>query len=107
MATAIPGEVITLTSDEADNEPKPKQIVKAERLKVMRLVLPAGKTLAEHKAPGEITVQCLSGHVNFTTMGETKSMTTGTMLYLEASQPHALTAVDDSVMIVTLAVEPS
>jgi quercetin dioxygenase-like cupin family protein len=107
MPTAAPGEVITLTSDTTDAEPKPQMIVKAERFRVMRLVLPAGKAIAQHQAPGEITVQCLSGRVDFTTMGQTRSMTAGTLLYLEAAQPHALTAIDDSIMIVTLSTVPS
>jgi quercetin dioxygenase-like cupin family protein len=40
-------------------------LVKTDRLEVLRLVLPAGKEIAEHRAPGEITVHCLEGLVEF------------------------------------------
>ena len=40
-------------------------LVKTKVLEVIRLVIPAGKHISEHRAPGEITVQCLEGRVAF------------------------------------------
>ena len=41
-------------------------VIKTERMQVIRLVVPAGKEIPAHDAPGEITVQCVEGRVAFT-----------------------------------------
>jgi quercetin dioxygenase-like cupin family protein len=71
-------------------------------LELIRLVLPAGKEIPSHKAPGEITVQCLEGRVEFTCHGKVQSLTPGVLLYLAAGEPHALKAVEASSVLVTL-----
>lgn len=81
---------------------KTSVLFKAEDLEVLRLVLPTGKTIAEHKAPGEITVQCIEGRVLFKAMNKTTELTAGTMLFLPRSEPHALQAVEDSSLLVTI-----
>tara|TARA_R110002072_G_scaffold284006_1_gene447848 strand:- start:60001 stop:60324 length:324 start_codon:yes stop_codon:yes gene_type:complete len=96
-------ELIDLLQIAPDAEPKPSLLILNDSFKVMRLVLPAGKTIPEHKAPKEITVQCVSGSVDFTTKGETHHMTTGKLLHLEPGELHALTAIEASVMLVTMA----
>jgi len=77
-------------------------LFKTDAMEVIRLVLPAGKQIAEHKAPGEITVQCLEGCVKFTVDGRSQELTSGDMLYLEAAKPHAVEAVKDSSVLVTI-----
>ena len=70
---------------------------------MLRLVLAAGKTIPAHKAAKEITVQCISGKVDFSTAAETLTMTPGKMLFLLPEELHSLTAIEDSVMLVTKA----
>ncbi len=81
-------------------------LFKSEQLEVLRLVLPAGKVIAEHKAPGEITVHCLEGRIVFTAAGKTHELAAGQMLYLTAGVPHALESLEDATVLVTLAVKP-
>jgi quercetin dioxygenase-like cupin family protein len=71
-------------------------------LELIRLILPAGKAIPTHKAPGEITVQCLEGHVVFTATGKTQHLSAGELLYLSAEQPHAVEAIEDSSLLVTM-----
>ncbi len=78
-------------------------LIKTAHLEVIRLVLPAGKIISQHKAPGEIIVQCLEGDITFTTMGEPKKLRAGEMLYLAAGEPHTVEAVQDSSFLLTLA----
>jgi quercetin dioxygenase-like cupin family protein len=66
------------------------------------MVLLAGKVLPKHKAPGEIMVQCIEGDVTFTTMGQAKRLLAGDMLYLAAGEIHALEAVNDSSLLLTI-----
>jgi quercetin dioxygenase-like cupin family protein len=87
-------------------ETRTHTLVKTPTLEVIRLVLPAGKTLPSHKAPGEITVQCLEGKVEFSVEDSPRELTAGALLYLEASVPHAVRAIDDSSVLVTLLLPP-
>ena len=42
-------------------------LFKSEQLEVIRLRLPLGKGMPMHQVPGEITVQCLEGVIDFET----------------------------------------
>jgi quercetin dioxygenase-like cupin family protein len=77
-------------------------LLKTDALEVIRLVLPAGKEIAQHTAPGEITVQCLEGKVLFTAHGAQRELAAGKFLYLSTAEPHALKALQDSSLLVTI-----
>lgn len=100
---AQPGEVIDVRPL-ADRLPETitHTLLKTENVEVLRLVLPAGKKLAEHKAPGEITVHCLEGQVHFTAPNGTQTLQAGQMLFLNAADLHAVEAIQDSSLLVTI-----
>ena len=79
-----------------------RTLFKAEQLEVIRLVLPTGKEIAEHRAPGEIIVQCLEGIIEFTALGQSQQLTAGQMLYLDAGQPHAVKCLENASFLLTL-----
>ena len=81
-------------------------ILKAGQLEVMRVVLPAGKSMREHQTPGEITVQCLEGTVEFQSAGTTHLLRAGDLLHLQARAPHALSAIHDSSLLLTICLAP-
>ncbi|MCA9195456.1 MAG: cupin domain-containing protein [Planctomycetales bacterium] len=100
---AKPSEVIHLQRLGSEiGSTKTSTLFKTEAMEAIRLVLPAGKQIAEHKAPGEITVFCLEGRVKFTSQREVKELVAGDMLYLSAADPHAVEAVEDSTVLVTI-----
>ena len=99
---AKPNEIVQLPLGTALTNSKTTILVKTDDLELIRLVLPAGKDIPLHKAPGEITVQCLEGRVAFTAAGQTQELTAGQLLYLVAAEPHALKAIEDSSLLVTL-----
>lgn len=99
---ASPGKIIQLRLGVALRNSKTMTLAKTIDLELIRLVLPAGKEIPIHKAPGEITVQCLEGRVAFTAEGKTQELTAGQLLYLTAGEPHALKAIEDSSLLVTL-----
>jgi len=103
ISHAKPAEVINLQplSDKIASS-KTHTIFKTDAMEAIRLVLPAGKQIAEHKAPGEITVHCLEGEVNFSAGGTSHVLHGGEMLYLEAADPHAVEAIQDSTVLVTI-----
>jgi quercetin dioxygenase-like cupin family protein len=97
------GQVIDLSPlSAALADTKTQTIVKTESLEVIRVVMAEGKTLPPHAVPGEITVQCLEGQVEFA-IGETKHLLmSGSFLYLEGGSKHALHALETSSLLVTI-----
>lgn len=81
---------------------KTHMLLKTEHVEVVRLVMTAGKELAEHKAPGDITVQCLEGRIAFTALGKTEELSAGQMLYLTAGRPHSVRCVEDASFLLTI-----
>jgi len=81
-------------------------LVKSSAIEVIRLVLPAGKEIPQHVAPGDLTLQCLEGQVELTVAGHSLSMTQGSMVHLLCSQPHSLRAEVDSSLLLTIVLSP-
>ncbi len=76
-------------------------IVKTDALELTRWVLPAGKAIPMHNVPGEITVQCVEGRVTFNARGKSHDIKAGHLLFLSAGEPHSVTAIEDSTLLVT------
>ena len=100
---AKPNEVIDVRPwGEQLADHKTATLFKSEQIEVLRLVLPAGKVIAEHRAPGEMTIHCVEGCIAFTAAGKTQELTGGQMLYLMRGEPHALEAREPSSALVTI-----
>ncbi|QEG39562.1 cupin domain-containing protein [Roseimaritima ulvae] len=100
---ASPGEVISIRPlKEQVADTKTSTLLQTDHMKVLRLVLPAGKKIAEHQAPSDITVQCLEGRIQFTSGGNPQELVAGDLLFLTAAAPHALEALEDSSVLVTI-----
>lgn len=78
-------------------------LFKAAHLEVLRLVLPAGKSLPPHQVAGEITLQCIEGRLDVTVGGRSQVLGAGQLLYLESQVVHGVTALDDASVLVTIA----
>jgi quercetin dioxygenase-like cupin family protein len=77
-------------------------LARAGRMEVIRLVVPAGKEIAEHRAKGELAVQCLEGRVAFTALGKTQTLEPGSLICLPAGEPHSLTGVESASLLLTV-----
>ncbi len=103
LSHASPGEVVDVRPlGDAIASSKTSTLISTESMKVIRMVLPAGKEITEHKAPGEIIVQCLEGQIAFTALGKTEQLMAGQMLFLAASEPHSVAAINDSSFLLTI-----
>ena len=81
-------------------------LIKTNALEVIRLVLPAGKVIAPHSVPGEVTVQCIEGRVVFEAGDKEVELTRGNLTYLAGSEQHAVRAEEDSSLLVTILLKP-
>jgi quercetin dioxygenase-like cupin family protein len=82
-------------------------LVKTPGLRVVLQVLGRGEELAEHRAPGPITIQVLEGEVRFCAGEEVCRLSEGQALALPAGRPHSVEAVRDAAFLLTIAPVPS
>lgn len=103
LAHAEPGEVVDLRPLAAALETsKTHTLIKTPAVEVVRLVMPAGKEIPAHQAPGILIVQCLEGQVDFTALGKTTRLEAGQLLYLAGQEPHALRCVQNASLLLTI-----
>ncbi|MGH2630713.1 MAG: cupin domain-containing protein [Actinomycetota bacterium] len=62
----------------------------------------AGEGLSEHAAARPAIVQVLSGMLRFTIDDEVVTMVPGTWIHMSAGAPHALEALEPTVMLLTM-----
>lgn len=74
----------------------------------LRLVLFAfdvGGRLPEHKAPGQVVIQCLRGNITVDAAGSRHALGDRMMVVLEPNVPHAVEAQEESEMLLTVCLE--
>ena len=97
------GEVVDIRPLGADLlNTKTSALIKSEHFEVIRMVLQAGKQVQEHRTKGEVIVQCLEGLVHLSMSGSKVELGAGQLLHLKAGQPHALEAVENSSVLLTI-----
>jgi len=100
---AKPGEIVdVLPLGRTLASAKTHALLRGSDVEVIRLVLPAGKAVEEHKAKGEIVVHCLEGCVAFTALGKTQTLGPGKLLYLPTGVPHKVKAIEDASLLLSI-----
>lgn len=100
---AAPGMPLNLLEDgESRAEPRTNALVKNQAFEAIRLVIPRGREVPQHQVDGPITVHCLEGRVDFACGGRSHDLKAGYWLFLTGGEPHSLTGVEDSVVLLTI-----
>ncbi len=101
---AHPGMPVDLQPlGEALAETETTALVKNDAFEAIRLVLRKGKEVChEHEVGGVITVYCLEGRVALSADGATHELPAGHWTYLLRQTPHALRAIEDSSVLLTV-----
>lgn len=81
-------------------------LLRTDTLEVMRMVLPANKSVPEHSVPGEVTILCIEGAIELQAHDKTQTLQAGHMVYLAGNIPHALRAREPSALLVTILRRP-
>ena len=79
-----------------------KTLVRYPNLRVVLVALRAGARMGEHRAPGQLTIQTLSGRVQVEVAQRAIAAPAGELVAVEAPLPHDVEAVEDSVLLLTL-----
>jgi quercetin dioxygenase-like cupin family protein len=103
IAHAAPGQLVDVQPlGNQLSESRNVALFKTDELEVIRLVMPAGKTMPSHWVRGEIMIHCLEGEIGLTAGGQTRQMKAGQLVWLEGGVDHALEAVKDSSLLLTI-----
>jgi quercetin dioxygenase-like cupin family protein len=104
MELDLPSEVGRLHEESAWNTGQnARTLIKYDTLRVVLVTLRAGKTLAEHRTEGRISIQLLSGHVEIKAGGRTFNLRPGGLLALDRNLPHDVRALQESAVLLTVA----
>jgi len=100
---AKPGDVVNVRPfGAALAAARTKTLVKTVDLEIIRLIVPAGEDIPEHKARGALVVHCLEGQVAFTAFVLTQNLQAGELLYLPPGERHSLKGLRDTSLLLTM-----
>lgn len=79
-----------------------KAMFESDSSKEIRIVFTENQIMKEHKTNFPITVQIVEGSIDFGVNGEVHTLIKGDIVSLEASIPHDLKALKDSIVRLSL-----
>ena len=77
-------------------------LVKSPSLRIVLMILQAGAALPEHSTSGTISVQVLSGSVDFIVEDKATHLKAASLLSLASGIPHSVHAIEESVVLLTV-----
>lgn len=80
-----------------------KTLLKYPDLRVVLMALNQGAALGEHKTKGRLSIHTLEGHVLLKLGGQVVDLPAGCLLGLGPFVPHDVEAVEQSVILLTIA----
>lgn len=93
---------LTYNIEYHESRPKIEVMLDTESGKEIRIAFKKGQVMKKHHTPFPIVVEVFEGSIEFGVNEETHFFTKGDMLALEASIPHDLKALDDSIVRLSL-----
>lgn len=78
-------------------------LLKSDTLRLVLMVLKKGGKLAEHHADGRLLLQVLEGQIEFEAENNGQRLDAGMVVSVEAHVPHAVIALNDAVVLLTIA----
>lgn len=100
---AEPGEIIDLANFQQGIAPDVSTaLFRTDEVEVIKRVLHAGQVVPAHEVRGDMTLQCLSGTAKLEAFGKTQSIRPGELTYISACEPYALSADEDTVILMTI-----
>ena len=85
-----------------DNGHSAKTLVKHHDQRIVLIAMKQGARMMKHKTAGPVSIQVLSGHLHVRLGSATLDVPTGGLLALDRSVPHAVEALEDSSLVLTV-----
>lgn len=80
-------------------------VVKTSNLSIVLTAIKKGATLCGHQIDGPITLQVVSGVIEFGVAGEPRELQAGTVIALDKTVNHDIQALEDSELLLTIVKE--
>ena len=77
-------------------------LFKTGDVEVIRMVLPAGKSMPLHKVAGDITIQCIEGKIEITAEDQSQTLQADQLMYLSGGILHSLLGLQDASALLTI-----
>jgi len=99
------GEVERLRGEESWRQSmrNAKTLVKEPDFRIVLIVMRQGGRMEEHRAPGRLSIQTLTGHVRLQVLDQTIDLPAGHVLSLDPDVAHDVEALDESAFLLTIA----
>ncbi|SOU87592.1 AraC family ligand binding domain-containing protein [Tenacibaculum dicentrarchi] len=85
-----------------ENKPAVSLLLDTDFSKEIRVVFKKGQVMEDHQAPFAIIVQVIKGSIDFGVNNEIKQLNTGDLISLKPQVVHNLTALDESIVRLSL-----
>jgi quercetin dioxygenase-like cupin family protein len=97
------GEVINLELLKGDMDVDASYaLIKTEDMEVIRMALPEGKEINQHSVEGEMSVQCLTGHIQFKVEDTLQNLTPDDWMFIERNKLFSYTVKEDTIVLATI-----
>lgn len=100
---ALDAEVARFQPGDSASGRRAETLIKTDDLRVVLVTMRAGATLAEHTAPGTITIHSVRGDLTVDVEGTTHDLPGGNLISLAAGVRHAVHARTDGAFLLTIA----
>jgi len=80
-----------------------KTLVREPDLRIVVIVMRQGGRMEEHRAPGHISIQTLTGRLRLHALDQTIDLPAGHVLALDPDVAHDVEALDESAFLLTIA----
>ena len=80
-----------------------KTLVKYDDFRIVLIALRANARMPDHRAEGRISVHTLRGHIRIRALQRTFDLPAGSLLALDRDLAHDVEALEDSVLLLTIA----
>lgn len=79
-----------------------RTLLKNDDLRLVMIALKSGHQIKQHKTEFRLNLNAVEGHVQLTVEGELIDLPAGNVLVLDPTVPHDVTALEDSVILLSL-----
>ncbi|HUG16310.1 MAG TPA: cupin domain-containing protein [Thermomicrobiales bacterium] len=99
---SLPSEIERFTPGDSASGRRAETLIKNDRLRVVLITMRSGAELAEHSAPGPITIHALQGRFTVRHGVSSDDLDAGHLIALDEGVRHAVHAVEDGAFLLTI-----
>ena len=80
-----------------------RTLFRTANLRIVLMIVNRGTQLPDHHVDGALTIQTLDGRVTVSLLGSSLELSSGCVLAIERGLRHALVAIEESAILLTIA----